>query len=231
MKFRPLSIILMGLAIFVVGISYGYFTYYTPNEAEARYYNKYADDLQAVANQLSNAEARVHLATKLVNQSRQDWAAIVATRTPSDRVATGGIDLGVSAWQLAADGRTYRNNVQREINKQLQVGGVKLPNGGPLIQPLGDTQDQVLASLNYPSYAFPVAIFQLNGITVEGTYDQIMANYKAWGRMPNYIAMPDGLLLSGTSPDLRGTYNVIIVGFIKAKGIFPPQPDRSLGGR
>ena len=232
MKFRPLSIYLLGLSIFIVAVSYGYFTYYQPNEEEAKYNNDYAASLQDVGADYSKAVDRVHSAYKLVTQAQQQWADIVATRTPPDNVADGGIDLQVNGWQLPGDARSFRNSIQIAVNKQIQAGGIKLPNGGPTVPGFGETQDEVLKNLNYPApYAFPVEIVEIPGVTVQGTYDQIMANYKAWGTMPHYVAMPDGLQLSGTSPLLTGTYNVIILGYLKAKSLYPPQPDTALGGK
>ena len=197
---------------------------------EKKDYEDYKAQLDDVISKEKQAVKRVLDARKQVEASMSAWSAVVATRTPSTRLADGGIDLGVTAWQLPVDARTYRNNVQKMINKQLQVGGVKLPNGGPFIPQMGEDQPSVLASLNYPAYAFPVAIFELPGITVTGTYEQIMANYRGWGRMNRYIAVPDGLTITGTTPKLTGTYNVIIVGFIRAKSIFPPAVDTVLAG-
>ena len=51
---------------------------------------------------------------------------------------------------------------------------------------------------------------------------QIMANVRAYKSMPRYLAVADGLAISGTSPNLTGTYNLSIVGFIRtASSIFP----------
>lgn len=197
---------------------------------EKKYYEDYKVQLEEVISKEKQATKRALDARKQVETAMNAWSAIVATRTPSTAVSQGGINLDVTAWQLPVDARSYRNSVQKLINKQLQYGGVKLPNGGPLIAPMGESQPEVLASLNYPAYAFPVAVFELAGITVQGTYEQIMTNYKGWGHVDRYIAMPDGLALTGTSPMLTGTYNVIIVGFIRAKSIYPPQPDQVLAG-
>lgn len=230
MKFRPLSILLLGFAVAVVALSYGLFFHYMPNMEEKKDYEDYKAQLDDVISKEKQAVKRVLDARKQVEASMAAWSAIVNTRTPSTRLSDGGINLGVTAWQLPVDARIYRNSVQKMINKQLQVGGVKLPNGGPFIAPLGEDQSEVLASLNYPAYAFPVAIYELAGITVEGTYDQIMANYQGWGRVDRYIAMPDGLTIAGTSPKLTATYNVIVLGFIRAKEIYPPAPDAVLAG-
>ena len=82
--------------------------------------------------------------------------------------------------------------------------------------------NQLLASFfNYPAIPFPVVIFDFGTITVQGTYRQIMDHVRAYKNMPNYLAVTDGLRIDGTSPNLTGTYNLSIVGFIRAKKIAP----------
>ena len=48
-----------------------------------------------------------------------------------------------------------------------------------------------------------------------------MDNVRAYKTMPHYLAVADGLRIDGTSPNLTGTYNLTIVGFIRAKKIAP----------
>ena len=43
--------------------------------------------------------------------------------------------------------------------------------------------------------------------------------------MPNYLAVADGLRLDGTSPNLTGTYNLTIVGFMRTKSLAPDVPE------
>lgn len=220
---------MFGFGVSIIALAAGLFQY-LPNMEEKKYYEEYLSQLQQVSNQKKKAFDRVLTSQKMVRASMDNWTAVTLTRTPPKSVAAGGIDLSVSPWQIAADGRTYRNSVQRLVNDRLKIGGVKLPNGGPFIQPLGEDQASVLASLNYPGYAFPVAVYELPNITVQGTYDQIIRNYKAWGNVPNYICTPDALQLNGTSPLLTATYNVIMVGYIRTTEIYPPAPDAVLAG-
>jgi hypothetical protein len=142
-------------------------------------------------------------------------------------VSRGGINLNVNAFQLAVDTRRFRNNVQRAVNKQVISGGVKVLSLAPIPGiDVNAPANSILASYyNYPTIAFPVVIYDLGQVEVEGTYEQILANVRSWSRMPRYLAVADGLTLSGTAPRLRGTYNVSIVGYIRTNGIFPPVPE------
>ena len=159
----------------------------------------------------------------MVDLKAKAWAAYVATRTPGTSLRDGGIDLSVNAWQLTVDTPKYRNAIQQAVNAQVKKGGVKVINS-PLV-PLVDAStpaNQILASFfNYPAIQFPVVIFDFGTITVQGTYKQIMDNVRAYKSMPHYLAVADGLRIDGTSPNLTGTYNLSIVGFIRAKKIAP----------
>ena len=232
MKLSPLTIIIMGISVFIMLFSYAFFDQYQPNKAEAKLYNDWKELLTTEENKRPMAQARVQKATELVNQSQVEWKQIVNTRTPATTVAQGGIDLGVNPWQLVNDAHLYRNSIQLAVNNQIRKGGVKLPNGGPAIPDPGTTQQQILAGFfNYPAVQFPVVIFDLGPVTVQGTYDQIIANYMAWGKMPHYMALVDGLQVTGTSPILTGTYNLQILGFIRATDNFPPAPEVLLAGQ
>lgn len=229
MKLGALTIIIIGVAVSIVALSYGLFSNYMPNKAETKMYQDYGSALQTEANKSKQAQKRVKDAVDMVNASAQQWKQVVDTRTPPNNVAQGGIDLGVNPWQLVFDAKRYRNSIQLAVNQQVKKGGVKLPNGGPAIPDPGDDQATILAGFfNYPAIAFPVVIFDLGQITVTGTYEQIQANYTAWGRMPRYMAIVDGLQFTGTSPNLTATYNVQLLGFIRATDIFPPAPEASL---
>lgn len=43
--------------------------------------------------------------------------------------------------------------------------------------------------------------------------------------MPNFLAVADGLQITGTSPVLTGTYNLTMVAFIRGDRVFPRVPD------
>lgn len=229
MKLGALPIIMIGIAISVAMLSYAFFDNFLPNNAEAKMYRDYKEALDTEGNKRGQAQKRVDAAAAQVNQAAAAWRQIVAARTPPNNVADGGIDLGVNPWQLVFDAKRYRNSIQLAVNEQVKKGGIKLPNGGPTIpDPGGDQQTILSGFFNYPAVAFPVVVFDLGQITVTGTYDQIVANYEAWQQMPRYMALVDGLQFTGTSPNLTATYNVQLLGYIKANDIFPPAPEASL---
>jgi hypothetical protein len=215
------SIVMIALAISIIMLSYGYFQQYQPNREETDALKVYAGQLQAEANKRKQAEKRRSLAESMVLASAAQWGQIVAARTPPNNLRQGGINLAVNAWQLVIDARQYRNSVQRAVNKQLKVGGVKVINGPTVPAPSESPNAIVAQYFNYPAIPFPVVIFNLGQVTVQGTYRQIEANMMGWSHMPNYLAVADGLTFSGTSPVLTGTYNVEIVGYIRGDVVYP----------
>jgi hypothetical protein len=231
MKLSPLPIYLIGLTIALVAASYGFFHQWGPNTTEAGRYNETADQLQAVVNQRSQAQRRVDDAKRLVEIEAAKWRAVVATRTPGMSRAERGIDLGVNPYQLAVDTQGFRNDIQRAINAQIKAGGVKVINApfvpGPDVN--APVNELLRSFYNFPPYAFPVLIFDLGQVTVEGSYEQIKANVNSYSKMPRYLAVADGLRLDGTGGRLTGTYNLSVVGFIRGKKISGPVPD-SAGG-
>ena len=52
MKLSPLTIILIGVAILIMALSYGFFQHWMPNSTEAGYYNAYAEQLETEGNKL-----------------------------------------------------------------------------------------------------------------------------------------------------------------------------------
>lgn len=223
MKLGRFAIMMIGILICVGFLSWGFFYNMIPNNKEVQLLEKATQDNKDQEAMMPKAKARVEEAKKMVEAKAKVWQAVVATRTPATSLKDGGIDLSVNPWQLAVDSRKFRDSIQRSLNTQLKKGGVKVVSA-PLV-PLLDASmpaNQILASFyNYPAIAFPVVIFDFGTITVQGTYQQIMDNVRAYKFMPHYLAVTDGLRIDGTSPNLTGTYNLSIVGFIRSKTIAP----------
>lgn len=220
MKISPYIYVVIGLALGLVVLSFGLFHFYLPNMKAAAYQKELGDQRQAIVDDLPRAEKRVEDAKRAVDEEAVKWRQIVVAHTPPRGVGAGGIDLAVNPWQLAIDSRKFRNNVQRAVNGQLLRGGVKVING-PLVPFPEENSTALLANYyNFPAIPFPVVIFDLGTVTVQGTYSQIMANVRAWRSMRNYLAVADGLSLQGTSPQLTGTYNLTIVGYIRGEKLF-----------
>lgn len=226
MKLAPITIYAFGISVALIGVAYGLFQQAMPNNAEAQLYRDRAAELSTVKGQLRQAQNRVTTAATIASDAAVAWRGYVATKTPPRSVQQGGIDLSVNPYQLAVDTTRFRNSVQKALNAQLKRGGVKVT--GPFVPGLTQTDSVggILASYyNYPTIAFPIVIYDLGQVTVKGTYAQITENVRAWSRMPRYIAIADGLQITGTSPNLTGTYNLQLIGFIRADDTFGPIPE------
>jgi hypothetical protein len=232
MKLSPLTIYIIGASLFLVIATYGFFQHWIPNKAEEEMYSQNLTLLEAEAAKMPQAQKRRDTAIAAVKLADAAWAVIASKRTPPSTLAAGGIDLTVNRWQLSVDTRKFRNNVQRQLNRQLRTGGVEVL-AGPYVPGINenDPANAILSSYyNMPPFAFPVVIYDLGQVTVRGTYKQITENMRSWARMPNYLAVADGLVLSGTSPNLTGTYNLQMVGFIRSKKVSPPVPEGQAAG-
>ncbi|MCX7800868.1 MAG: hypothetical protein N2109_11060 [Fimbriimonadales bacterium] len=220
MKISPYVFIVIGVSLALVVLSFGVFHFYLPNMKNAQYQKELADKRQQIVDQAKRAERRVEDALKLREEKTSEWRRIVAARTPPASVAAGGIDISVNPWQLAIDARKFRNSVQEAVNRQVKRGGVKVISG-PLVPFPEPHSTGLLASyFNFPAIPFPVVIFDLGTVTVQGTYEQITANVRAWRNMPGYLAVVDGLAFTGTSPILTGTYQLTLVGYIRGQQLF-----------
>ena len=222
MKVSWWVIILLGFCIGVSALAFVFLQVYAPYEKAADYYNTYHQQLEVEANKQGRAEERVRKAMKTVNDAAAQWNSIVAAKTPPDSLAAGGVNVSVNPYQLVVDSVKYRNSVQREFNRQIHAGGVKVV-AAPQIPMPTDNEKEILPSFyGYPTLApFPVVLFELGSVTVSGNYKQIMANVRSWTKMPRYLAVVDGLRIDGTSPNLTASYNVTILGYIRAKTMFP----------
>lgn len=225
LKLQPLSIGITGFLLGAAILSYGYFQHYSPNMAEKKNFDDTKEQLDAEAAKMPKAKKRVEDAIAKFKEYDNRWSDIVEVATPEKSLAAGGIDLSVNRWQLTVDARRFRNNLQAIVNRQAVVGGVKVVSG-PQVPDFKQTASDIIETdFNFPGYSFPVLFYDLGEIQVEGTYDQIERNVEAWNRIPNLLAVTDGLVIEGTSPRLRGTYNLSIVGFIRGAKVAAPVPE------
>lgn len=221
MKLSGWTWIVIGLCLGLSALGFVFIQYYMPYEQAVEMNNTYRDQLTTEKNKQNAANKRVQEAMDLVQERATAWNAVVATKTPSDSVANGGINFNVNGYQLVVDAVKYRNNVQRAVNYQVKRGGVKVINGPTVPPPPDSPADLVNTYFNYTNFSFPAAYFEMPGITVEGNYNQIMANVKSWATMPRYLAVADGLTITGTSPKLRATYNVVMLGYLRGSKVTP----------
>lgn len=229
MKLSALPIILIGLAVGVVVLSYAYFHHYAPNMTQKAYDDEVRALYEAEAAKMPAAKRRVEQANQMVSDTEDAWSSIVATSTLPNDLYAGGINVNQDTWHLVIDARKFRNNVQRALNKQLKRGGVEVINGPSVPMPTYDPGAILSSYFNYPSVVpFPVVIFNLGTVTVRGSYSEISAHIRSWSNMPNYLAVTDGLQLQGTE-QLTATYNLTLVGYIAAETVYPPVPEQGGG--
>lgn len=221
MKLSPLAIFMLGLMALVIGVSYGVFQKWIPNTTDAAVYNEWGQKLDAEGAKMGKAVERVEGAQQMVKEISDNWQVTVDRRTPPASVAAGGINMAANPYDLTVDSRTFRNNVQRAVNRQLKSGGVLVVSGPQIPFPTDDPDTIMSSYYNYPNVPYPVVIFDLGQVTVRGTFDQISQNIRSWSNMPNYLAVADGLAITGTSPNMTGTYNLSVVGFVRGKKVAP----------
>src|ERR1044072_239518 len=222
MKLSGWTIILLGLCLGLSVLSYALFQVYLPNQTATANNDELRGFLEAEANKQNRADQRVQTAMKMVDEAATSFNQITASKTPAPSLAGGGIDLNRNVYQLVVDARKFRNSAQRAFNAQVRKGGVKIVSAPEIPQPSDSETDILTIYFNYPTtLPFPVVVWELGQVTVTGNYAQIMRNVREWRNMPHYLAVADGLAISGTSPNLTGTYNVTLVGFIKAPQLFP----------
>ena len=229
MKISWVFVICLGIALSGIALALGY-SRWEPTMKEVDYWNTYRKGLQAELQKRPQVDKRILDAEAMAKAEVEKWGQIEATRTLPSTFEEGGADLSMNGWQLVIKMPIFRNSMQKMLNTQVKAGGVRVIQG-PSIPLAPDDPGKILGGyFNYPVLP-PVVIFDLGAVTVEGTYQQICDNMRAWSRMPHFLAVADGLRLQGTSPKLTGTYAVSIVGFLQTdptRPIFPPIPD---GGR
>jgi hypothetical protein len=221
------TIWLIFISFSLIVLAAGYFRFWAPTQEsianKVSVYTAYV----AEVNKVSSAVKKKEAAAKAIQLAQAAWLPYVETKTPLQSVNDGGINLNVNQYQLLLDTKKFRDSVQIALNNQLKTGGVKVISG-PRIPGVTDQDapNSVLASYyNYPSAPFPVVIYDLGQVTVQGTYEQILANVRAWSSMPRYLAVAHNLALTGTAPRLTGTYDLSLVGYIRYDGINGPVPD------
>lgn len=218
------TIIVLGFSVSLIILSFSYFWYYVGDYDSAKGQTQLAEALKENASDIQKAEDRKEKAETKVAQAFDNWRRIVVNHAPPTSIGDGGMNMAVSGYYMPIDAHQYRNSLQAAVNDQVRVGGVKVING-PTIPDPGDSGPEIVSNFfNYPAIPFPVVIFDLGQITVQGSFDQIKANVLGWATMPNYFAVSDGLALNGTSPILTGTYSVSMIGYIRGTTIYPGLP-------
>jgi hypothetical protein len=203
--------VVMGIFIGLTLLSYGYFQFYAPDTAEAEMITAYGEQLQTEANKEPLADKRIENATLRVQEAANTW------RTISEGKSQGGagfINLEQDPLALTVNAPSYRNKVQLAVNRQVKAGGVTVVNGPLIPQPSNDPTNLLNTYFNYSTLFYPVVVFEPGTVTVRGTFEQIARNVQSWSEMKDYFAVVDGLAITGTSPQLTATYNLVLLGYI-----------------
>lgn len=224
MKLLPFSVYVLGAVLGFVLLSVGYFNFWEVKTTEAQYWTEHGDKLETEANKLPAMQRKVKEAVAFANTQSDEWQAVVDAKTPSTNPRTGGIDLSRNRYQLVVDSIYFRNRIQAAVNRQLRSGGVKVISAPRIEDFPSDPATIVEAGFGLGQRPFPVRIYNLGRITVEGTRQQIEANMQNWTNMPDFMAVADGLVYEGTSPTLRGSYSLSVVMFIQGRTVSPPAP-------
>lgn len=201
----------MGIFVALTLLSYGYFQHYEPNTKEAQIIRDYGALLAVEERKEPLADKRIENATLRVQEAANTWRTISDSKT---RGGAGFINLEQDPLALTVNAPAYRNKVQLAVNRQVKVGGVTVVNGPLIPQPGNDPTNLLNTYFNYSTLFYPVVIFEPGTVTVRGTFEQIARNVQAWSEMKDYFAVVDGLAITGTSPQLTATYNLVLLGYI-----------------
>lgn len=225
-KLSPLTFIVCGVVIMAV-IWAGFWIFKIgPERQEIAWYKEHNEQLREIISPASIAAAvdRVANALDAVDQAQIQWKEIAERRTP----AQGRFDLTEHRWQLTVNVRDWHGTVEQDLRRWISKSGVTFvePLGGPFVPYPTDVPNELVeAYFNYPALPYPVAVWDMGTVTVEGTYDQIINNVRSWVDIPGYVATVRGLAIEGTGNRLRGSYNLLIVAYINtpnvASGMLP----------
>ena len=227
MKLSARDIYSISTSLAIILLAYAFFYHFLPNQTQAAYDREYIQQLQDQAYKLPLAKKRLKQTEKTIAEMAEKWQSIVLQKTPPQSVEKGGIDLSVNRWQLTADARKFRDSTQKALNLQLKKGDVLVIKGPQIPFPSTSASSIVEDYFNYPAIPFPVALFDLGQVVVQGTLNQIQRHMASWNEMPHYFAISDGLKLLGTSPKITAAYNLSLVAFIRGKQVAPQVPEES----
>lgn len=228
-KLSSLTFIVVGVLLMATIFAYFWFMRINPANIEAGYYEEQNRQLQEIISDASKKAAteRVRQALTKVRDAEMNWKATVQKRTPS----SGQMNLVPNRWQLTVNARRWHAVVERDLNSWFSKTGVRLVEPALLQVPFPTDlpNDLVRFYFNYPAFPFPIAIWDLGTVTVEGSYDAIMNHVRSWSRIPNYIVSVRGLSVTGTGNRLRATYGLTAVVYINTENVSGgPGPDQGV---
>jgi hypothetical protein len=213
-RLSALTFAIVGFVLMAIIFAGFWFLKINPEREEIHYYAAKSLELDAIISQDSRNRAveRVRNALQQVRDAEIAWKQVTSWRTP----AAGTFNMTPNRWQLVVNARRWHGKVENDLNRWVRRNGVTLVNPPRLLVPYPTDQPNELVQyyFNYPALPFPVTIWDIGTVTVQGTWDQIMQNVRSWSTIPGYIASVRGLSLTGTGSRLQGTYGLTVVAYV-----------------
>jgi hypothetical protein len=204
-KLNALTFFIVGVVLMAMIFFGFFFLKIKPENEEIGYYADKSLELDGIisADSQSRAVERVRNAMQQVRDAEVAWKQVTTWRTP----AAGTFNMTPNRWQLVVNARRWHSKAEADLNRWVRRNGVTMVTPPRLLVPYPTDQpnDLVQYYFNYPALPFPVAIWDLGTITVQGTWEQIMQNVRSWSTIPGYIASVRGLSITGTGSRLQGT--------------------------
>ena len=220
--FRLSSLTYIVCGIVLVLITWAGFWFFSIDKTnkEIASWQAYDQKLDQVISQPSHkaASERVRKAYETVYAAEMAWKQIADTRT----VSAGRINLVPHRWQSTVNVRKWKPMVEQDLNNWVRRGGVRLLSPPAITLPVPtDVANYLVATyFNFPALKFPVVFWPIGKVTVEGTYDHIMSHVRSWSKIPGYVASVRGLGISGGGNRLRGSYDLLVLGFVNTENVF-----------
>lgn len=211
------QIISAGLvASVLIGLGF-YWLSIAPNQKALENQLHRNESLQAVVDKKKQAEDRVALAEKTREEVNIEWAAYISRKSPP----VGVINLAQNRWRLSTQFQTvFLRNIESALVNHIQKSKVRIVKPPGIPRFADDNPNNIIAGyFNYPALPYPVAVVNCGQVQVSGSFSQVLSHVQSWNNLPNYIALADGLILSGTSPNLVGTYNLTVIVFPRGEYI------------
>lgn len=213
-RLSPLSYVVVGFVLMLMIFTGFYFLKIRPELAEVNMYADKSQELNGIISKPSQDKAveRVREAMSMVRDAEVQWKQVASWRTPS----FGTLNMTPNRWQLVVNTRRWHGKAEADLNRWARRGGVTVVSPARLLVPYPTDQpnDLVQFYFNYPALPFPVAIWDIGTVTVQGTWDQIMQNVRSWSLIPGYIVSVRGLSVTGTGSRLTGTYALTAVVYV-----------------
>jgi hypothetical protein len=216
-RLSALTFVIVGVVLMAMIFAGFWFLKINPEREEIHYYADKSLELDSITSQDSQSRAveRVRNAMQQVRDAEVEWKQVSSWRTPP----AGTFNLTPNRWQLVVNARRWHIKAEADLNRWIRRGGVTLVSPPRVLVPYPTDQpnDLVQFYFNYPALPFPVAIWDLGTVTVQGTWEQIMTNGRSWSQLPGYLVSVRGLSITGTGSRLQGTYGLTAVVYVNTE--------------